>query len=206
MTFTAQATGGSDSYEYCFRIRNAVNGQWSIAQEYSSLANYIWNATDTIDYIGVLARNAGSKVDYQAYNSISFSTDMYSPTSVSLRSDLPSPQPEGTTVAFTAQTNGGSGSYEYRFWIRNAVNGQWSIAQDYSSLTNYTWNAKDTVDRIGVWARNAGSKARYQVKDSIKFSTDMYSLTSVSLSSVLPSPQPEGTAMTFTAQAALRHH
>jgi hypothetical protein len=203
VTFTAQATGGSGNYEYRFWIRNAVDGQWSIAQEYSSLANYYtWNATDTIDRIGVWARNEGSNVDDQAKKTIQFRTGTDdTPISVSLSSNLPSPQPEGTTLTFAAQATGGSGNYVYRFWIRNKVNKRWSIAQDYSSLTNYTWYATHKIDRIGVWARNVGSNRRYQAKDSIKFRTGTAPPTSVSLSSVLPSPQPEGTAMTFTAQA-----
>ena len=172
VTFTAQAAGGSGSYEYRFWTRNAVNGYWSIVQDYSLSPNYAWNATDNIDYISVWARNDGTSAAYQVYDSIQFSTDMNPPTAVLLSTDLPSPQSEGTTVTFAAQAEGGSGSYEYRFWIRNSVDGQWSIVQDYSLSPNYTWNVTDTIDRISVWARNAGSKAYYQVYGAIWFSTE----------------------------------
>ena len=123
------------------------------------------------------------------------------PTSVSLTSDLPSPQPEETTVTFTAQADGGSGDYEYRFFLKDPLD-QWSVVREYSSEPNYTWTAIGNGESaIQVWARNAGSDIEYSVLNTISFSTAMNPPTSVSLSSDLPSPQPEETTVTFTAQA-----
>jgi hypothetical protein len=199
MTFTADASGGTGSYEYRFWLRD-TQGQWSTVQDYSASANFIWNVTAGIDRISVWAKNAGSN-DYDVvWNLMPFSTDTNPPTSVSLTSDLASPQPEGTPVTFTAQATGGSDNYEYKFWFQNAT-GQWSVAQDYSSTSSFEWNADSNILRILVWARNAGSNDIVQVKDFTWFSTDTNPPASVSLTSNLPSPQPAGTPVTFTAQA-----
>ena len=93
------------------------------------------------------------------------------PTSVSLTSDLPSPQPEGTTVTFTAQADGGSSDYEYRFFLKDPLD-QWSVVREYSSEPNYTWTAIGNGESaIQVWAKNAGSDIEYSVLNTISFST-----------------------------------
>jgi hypothetical protein len=57
-------------------------------------------------------------------------------TGATLVPDLASPQPIGTPeVVFTAGGIGGTGNYEYRFWLYSG--GVWTIVQDYS--TNNTW-------------------------------------------------------------------
>jgi hypothetical protein len=102
------------------------------------------------------------------------------PTSVSLTSDFVSPQPEGTTVTFSGQADGGSGYYEYRFFLKDPLN-QWSVVREYSLEPTYTWTAAgDGESAIQVWARNAGSVVDYSVLNTITFSTAMNPPTSVS--------------------------
>jgi hypothetical protein len=171
VTFTGQADGGSGYYEYRFFLKDPL-GQWSEVREYSLEPTYTWTAAgDGESAIQVWARNAGSVVDYSVLNTITFSTAMNPPTSVSLTSDFSSPQAEGTTVTFTGQADGGSGYYQYKFLLRS-TDGIWSIVQDYSSSNSYTWNATDNIDSIGVHARNEGSNVIYQVYNTIPFRVD----------------------------------
>jgi hypothetical protein len=171
VTFTGQADGGSGDYEYRFFLKDPLD-QWSEVREYSLEPTYTWTAAgDGESAIQVWARNAGSVVDYSVLNTISFSTAMNPPTSVSLTSDFASPQPEGTTVTFTGQADGGSGDYQYKFLLRR-TDGIWSIVQDYSSSHSYTWNPTDNIDSIGVHARNEGSNVIYQVYNTIPFRVD----------------------------------
>ena len=89
---------------------------------------------------------------------------------VFLSSNLSNPQPEGTMVTFTAEVTGGSGNYEYKYYLCSP-DGQWAMVQDYSSSPNYTWNTTGFVGTsyLQVWVRNAGSSDRYQVFDSIGY-------------------------------------
>ena len=94
------------------------------------------------------------------------------PTSVSLTSDLPSPQSQGTTVTFTANASGGSGSYEYQFWVKN-IDGQWSLIQDFSSDNTFGWNANGIGSSV-IWvgARNAGMGGTYNVYTSVFYQVE----------------------------------
>jgi hypothetical protein len=74
--------------------------------------------------------------------------------------DLASPQTVGTSVVFTAGGTGGSGSYEYRFWLYSA--GAWALVQDYS--TTSTWACDTSALPAGsytpyVHVRSVGSTA-----------------------------------------------
>ena len=199
--FTAQAEGGSGDYEYKFFLKNPLD-EWSIVREYASDSNYTWIVTGNGESaIQVWARNTGSDVEYSVLDTISFSTAVNPPTSVSLTCDLPSPQPEGTTVTFSAEAEGGSGDYEYKFFLKGPLD-QWSIVREYASEPIYIWTATGNGESaIQVWARNTGSDVEYSVLDTVNFSTAVNPPTTVYLVPDLPSPQLEGTIVTFAAQA-----
>ena len=201
ITFTAEAVGGTGNYEHKFWIRHSLDKTWQVVQDYSSSPNFIWNVTDNIDYIVVWSRNTGSNAAWQVFKGIPFSSDTNPPTSVALTSDIASPQPGGTQITFTAEAVGGTENYEHKFWIRYSQDNTWQVVQDYSSSPNFIWNVTDNIDYIVVWSRNTGSNAAWQVFKSIPFSSDTNPPTSVSLTSDIASPQPEGTQITFTAEA-----
>ena len=185
VTFTAQADGGSGDYEYRFFLKDPLD-QWTVVREYSSEPDYIWTATGNGESaLQVWARNAGSDIEYSVLDTISFSTALNPPTSVSLSSDLPSPQPEGTIVTFTAQADGGSGIYEYRFFLKDPLD-QWSVVREYSSDPHYTLSVTGIGESaIQVWARNAESDASYQVLNTIPFTVDSAPLVTELSASVM---------------------
>ena len=136
-------------------------------------------------YFTVTAYNNYGESGYSAEVGTMIISANNPPTSVSLTSDLPSPQPEGTTVTFTAQADGGSGDYEYRFFLKDPLD-QWSVVREYSSENNYTWTAIGNGESaIQVWARNSGSDIEYSVLNTISFSTD----------STPPVPEPSSFVM-----------
>jgi fibronectin type III domain protein len=165
VTFTAQALGGTGNYEYKFWVMQ--DGKWRMVQDYSSSQNFVWTVTDDIDNITVWSRNEGSSDTWQVYKEMTFNADNSPPTSVSLASDLPSPQPVGTQVTFTAQALGGTGNYEYKFWVMQ--DGKWRMVQDYSSSQNFVWNLMNNIDYIVVWSRSAGSNDTWQIYKGIPF-------------------------------------
>lgn len=78
---------------------------------------------------------------------------------VTLASNIPSPQPLGTSIAWTAQATGGNAPYQYKW--RTYSNGSWSAATDWTTTASFTWKPTTASNdaRVGVWVRGAGSTA-----------------------------------------------
>ena len=135
-------------------------------------------------YFSVTAYNSYGESGYTAEVSAIISES--SPvTSVSLVSDLASPQTEGTSVSFTAQADGGSGIYEYQYWVNDVTSGA-QMVQDYSSTQTYTWVASSKIDQIGVFARNSGSTAVSEATATMPFSTETMITSTAGEEPVLP--------------------
>jgi hypothetical protein len=223
--FRASAQGGSGSYEYRFwEYGPQTNGDWEIVQDFSSSDSFSWNTTgkagDSI--IAVWVRNAGSAIDSPPITQkglqfivlpVPSSGTQPEPNSVTLVASPKSPQITGTGVVFTASASGGSGDYEYRFWEYGPqTNGQWIIAQDFSSNNTFNWDTsgKTGDNTIAVWARNTGSSMEDNnsiAKKGFNFivQSNQPPATSepswVTISSNQTSPQPVGDIVRFTADA-----
>ena len=91
------------------------------------------------------------------------------PLSVTVSASPASPKPEGTSVTFTAHPFGGTGSNEYKFWLKNPA-GTWSVGKGYNVPGNsWTWNTTGLPPEtysVQVCARNAGSTAAYEAYTS----------------------------------------
>ena len=66
----------------------------------------------------------------------------------------------GTSVTWTAVASGGSGNYQYQFWLHNGTS--WSIEKAYGATNDNTWTWNTTGLPTGtyhvlVWARSVGS-------------------------------------------------
>ncbi len=69
----------------------------------------------------------------------------------------------GTTATFSTTASGGSGSYEYKFLLRDTLNA-WSTVQHYGGLSTWTWNKTNVAPglyTVRVWVRNAGALVEY---------------------------------------------
>lgn len=84
------------------------------------------------------------------------------PINVSLVGSVSSPVTVGTTVGFTAKGTGGSGQYEYRFWLKAGDN-VWVSVQEYSNVNTWSWTPDKTGSyQIGVHIRDQGSTKVYE--------------------------------------------
>ena len=75
VTFMAQASGGSGSYEYQFYRTDPGSTAWTPVQDYSSSPNLVWDTTGQAAgtyTLMVYARSAGSPLAYEAFKVLSF--------------------------------------------------------------------------------------------------------------------------------------
>ena len=233
ITFRANGAGGVTLRQYKFFVQPS-GGAAQVVQDWSTTATYTWIPPTAGNYIvTVWARSAGVTVDAaEASAQVPYTVTpaALDPVVVtSLTSNLATPQYVLTSVTFTGAATGGTGSYQFKFWISDGTT--WTLARDWSSNPAFVWTPTiPGAYRIGVWARDATSTAdvgtaNYNVPFRVKgnsTSTPPPSsptptptpapappppapttepLVVTSLTSSLPSRQAPGTSITFTAVA-----
>jgi hypothetical protein len=226
--FNATAFDGTGPHEYQFRRYDSSTGKWSILRDYSTTGTVPWTPSATGSHmITVYARSAGSAAQYEAKKTMFFDiVDSPPVTGVELLSDRPSPfyisSPPGT-VNFTAFPSGGSGNYEYQFWLydpnlppevpSNWIPLTWTSGPPpyYRPVPVYTTESSMSVQfyypgnyKVLVYARNSGSNARFEAQATYKISiVSDTPVTRVSLSSDFQSPfiPNFSNTVTFTATA-----
>lgn len=63
----------------------------------------------------------------------------------------------GKPAVYTAKGTGGTGQYEYRFWLLEKT--PWVSVQDYSPMNTLTWTpVKPGKFQVGVWIRTLGGQ------------------------------------------------
>jgi hypothetical protein len=154
--------------------------------------------------VSVWARSAGNTADApeQATGS-NYPIRATLISSVTLVPSRPAPQVVGTTVTFTAAAVGGTGPYQYKFFVYDGAT--WTVPQTWSTAATFTWTPTVASNAyiVSVWARSAGNTAdaaeqatggSYPIRSAL--------ISSVTLVSSRPAPQTVGTTVTFTAAAA----
>jgi len=122
----------------------------------------------------------------------------FGPLTVALIADKTSPQATDTTIQFTGTATGGSGLYDYQFWLKDP-SGSWTVVQDYGVGSTWDWTpAQAGTYQILVYVRNAGSNAAYEDYKTMNYTVK----GSLSATSTLASPQAVDTVITFNASSS----
>jgi len=204
ISFTAGGSGGSGNYEYKFWLR--TGGVWNSVQEYTTTNTWTWNTNGAPagSYeVEVYIRNVGSIAPHEAFNSITYVLVADMPANgATLAPSMPSPQLTGNNnIIFTAGGTGGSGNYEYRFWLKS--NGVWSQVQAYSTANTWTWNTAGAgagTYGVQVYVRNIGSSAKSEAVKNISFILNATGpVIGATLVPNIASPQAAGSNVIFTA-------
>ncbi|HLG57345.1 MAG TPA: putative Ig domain-containing protein [Vicinamibacterales bacterium] len=180
LIFTATATGGSSPYQYKWWVFDGAT--WFVMTNWTTNNTWTWTpgSVNEAYRVAVWMRNAGStadKYDNAASNgSIAFpitgvastqpppvttpppdSTSSGSLRLTSLTASRTAPRPVGTTVTFTASASGGTGPYQYKWWVFDGVT--WSVFRNWSTNNTFTWTpgSANSAYRVGVWIRNGNS-------------------------------------------------
>jgi Bacterial Ig domain len=202
ITFVAAGSGGSGNYQYQFSIKSG-GIVYTVTRPYSTVNTWTWTPTLPGAYdIQVDVRVVGSVAASEAVANVFFYQIETPATTVTVTPNLAAPRAPGTPITFTATATGGSGPFEYRFWVNNG-NG-YAVAQNYSSANTFIWTpTKPGIYDILVDVRGFGSTVfRDALTTLLAYQVAPAPATAVSLTPSLVSPRLHGTPITFTAVAS----
>lgn len=99
--------------------------------------------------------------------------------SVTLTASRANPVMTSTLVTLEANASGGSGPYDYKFWVKDAVTGATSVVQDYGNGNTTQWSTTVPGNyQFTVYAKNTGSAAAWEAIK--KLTVEVISATPVS--------------------------
>lgn len=210
VTFAANGTGGSGSYDYRFFYQNATTGAVFLGRDFSPVSNWVWDTATVAagNYtIIVHTRNLGSTAVVDAQSQIPYQvTAVATPaTQVIVFAAQPSPYPAGSLITFIASGSGSNvPNYEYRFYLQNVSTGIFTQLQGYSPVRSYAWDTTGVTPGnyiIQVDCRSAGSATNFDTQITLPYQVlaPATPATGVTLTSIQPSPQIAGTSVTFAA-------
>jgi hypothetical protein len=161
ITFSATATGGASPYQFKWWVQSG--GVWTMARDWSASPSLTWQPTAAGTYnVTVWARNAGVTVDAsQALGQVAYTINAGSSTPLSitsLTSSVASPQAVDATILFTTAAAGGTGPYQFKWWVFDGT--AWWIVREWSTSATLNWRPTRAGNYIvAVWGRNAGVTA-----------------------------------------------
>jgi hypothetical protein len=209
VVFSASTTGGVAPPQYKWRVSDGST--WRVAQDWSTASIFTWTPTTANpNYtVSVWARSATSSVD--APDNPASSANIPFPifqslTLTSLNSNVPSPQPVGTTVQFTASAVGGTSPYQFKWLVSTGTS--WTVAQDWSASSTFSWTptAANANYSVGVWVRSAGNATDAPENSSsgttISFAITPATVTITSLTSNKAAPELVNSKIMFSATAS----
>ena len=194
------STSGCPTPNYRFWV--GQNGVWKVVQDYSAISTFSWNtgayAAGTYG-VEVDVRDASSSVTYDRVANITYL--LVGCSAARLSASQASPQAPGVTVGLTGAASC-LGTPDYRFWV--GQNGIWTIVQDYSPTSNFSWNTTGKLQGtygLEVDVRNHGATATYETVANVSFTLSTPPCTAARLTTDKTSPQVHGTTVVLTGSA-----
>jgi len=203
ITWTATPSGGVAPYNYKWWIYDGVS--WTMATDWTATNTFAWRPATAGTYsIGMWVRSAGNTANAaEVPQSVQYAVVTSARVSVAgLSPNLPSPQPVGTTITWVASQVGGIAPYQYKWWTFNGS--AWTAATGWTTANTFAWSpsAVGSAYNVRVWIRSAGNTADAAEASATSPSYVVIAstrVTSVTLTPSQASPQPVGTAVTWTA-------
>ena len=122
-------------------------------------------------------------------------------SSVALTPDRTAQQSPGTTVTWTAVPTGGTGPYQYKWWLYDGSS--WAAQTGWTASSTYAWTPTviNANYSVAVWVRSAwNSSDNYEATTTVPFAIAAR-ISRLTLSANRASPQSVSVTTTFTAAA-----
>ena len=211
IVWTATPTGGTGPLVYLWFISNNGGASWDAMGSYGPSNQFTWtptaaNANYRVAVWVKRASNPSGDPEAEAKSGTFAIIEPSKPVaSVTLASNLASPQPLSSTVTWTATPTGGTGALVYLWFISNNGGASWDAMGSYGPSNQFTWTpaAANANYRVAVWVKRASNPSgdpEAEAKSGTFTISDVSKpVSSVTLASNLASPQPVSSAITWTA-------
>jgi hypothetical protein len=207
IAFTATAAAGSGPKQFKWLLFDGA--AWSVAANWGPSSTFTWTPTVPGAHyqVRVWARSGSSSADQpEALATMPFPVQQSTAITVAGTS---SPQLLGTALSFRATATGGTAPYQFKWRVFDGQS--WSVRADWGESHTFNWTPPTARNdyRIEVAVRSAGNSSDVaEGSTSVPFVINApqppaaVKVTGVSLTADAVSPQPVGTTIRFTANAA----
>jgi hypothetical protein len=157
-------SGGSGSYQFQFWLKDTA-GVYTLVQPFSASNVWNWNTVGLapgVYSVAVQAKSVGSSSPngYDVERVVSYVIAPPAAQTMDILAAPVSPQTAGSTVTISAtNVGGGSGSYQYQFWLKDTF-GVYTLAQPFSSSSSWNWDTTGLpagTYYVAVQAKSSGS-------------------------------------------------
>ena len=140
VTVKPTAIGGTGSYTYKYVIKNVSTGATVTLKNYSSTSSYTGAMTSegTKQFIVYVKDGNGTVVQTNAVKVVTTNNEELSATLKVNKTASTVNLTVGDTVTLKPTVTGGSGSYTYKYVIKNVSTGATATLKNYSSSSSYT--------------------------------------------------------------------
>jgi hypothetical protein len=205
LSFAAAVVGGTETYQYQFWLKDTT-GVYTLVQPFSSAQ--VWNWTTTglpagVYSVAVQVKAVGATppAGFEAETVVNFVLSASAAKTLDVVTTPGSAQQTGLPVSIIATAGGGSGPYEYQFWLKDTT-GLYTLVKPFSSSNVWNWSAAGLAPgtySIAVQAKSSGSirPNGYDVETVVDLQVTPAPATLLGLVTL-----GNGTDVTFTATAS----
>ena len=205
IVWTATPTGGTGALVYKWFVNDGMS--WNAIGSWTSSNQFTWTPTAANANHRVSAwvkRASNPKDEWEATSERPFpiTEPSFPVASVALTTNLPAPQPAGSTIVWTATPTGGTGALVYRWFVNDGVS--WNAIGSWTASNQFTWTptVANANYRVSAWVKRASNpKDEWEATSEAPFaiSEPSYPVASVALGTDVPAPQEVSSTIVWTA-------
>jgi hypothetical protein len=208
IVWTATPTSASGALVYKWFITND-GGTWNAIGSWTSSNQFTWTPTVANPNYRVSAwvkhaSNSAEAAEASTDRAFPISAGTSTPvTDVVLTTNVPAPQPAGSSIVWTATPTGGTGALVYKWFVTND-GGTWSAVGTWTSSNQFAWTptVANPNYRVSAWvkrATNSADAADASANRGFEVTEPPAPVSSVALTTNVSAPQPTASTIVWTA-------
>jgi hypothetical protein len=211
IVWTASPAGGANTVHYKWFISADGGNSWTSTGPWSTASQLPWTPTTVNANYRVavwVKRATNDSGEPEASAEKAFAIGERKPetvSSVTLASNVASPQAVSSNVVWTAAAASNAGALSYKWFLSNDGGGSWTSMGSWASSNQFAWTptVANANYRIAVWVKHASNTSDSgEAASEQAFAITERAVASLTLTANVASPQPLSTTIQWTATQA----